>query len=70
MCVETYSNFKVFGRVIVREKMSTLGVGMIKEIKWIPYCIFLITEIVRIYYKNLNILKQSKNIIINHIITH
>jgi len=33
MCVETYSNFKVFGRVIVREKMSTLGVGMIKEIK-------------------------------------
>jgi len=31
-CMELYSNFKSFGRVVIREKMSTLGVGKIVRI--------------------------------------
>ena len=33
MCVELFSNYKVFGRVIIREKKETLFVGTIKKIK-------------------------------------
>ena len=32
MCAELYSNFKVYGRVILREELKTLGVGMILKI--------------------------------------
>ena len=33
MCVELFSNYKIFGRVIIREKKDTLFVGTIKMIK-------------------------------------
>ena len=33
VCVELFSNFKTFGRVIIREKKDTLCVGTIKLIK-------------------------------------
>ena len=33
MCVELFSNYKVFGRVIIREKKETLFVGTVKKIK-------------------------------------
>ena len=33
VCVELFSNFKIFGRVIVREKNDTLCVGTVKQIK-------------------------------------
>ena len=32
VCVELFSNFKRFGRVILREKHATLAVGIIKEV--------------------------------------
>jgi len=34
VCVETFSNFKVFGRIIMREKKETICVGTIKKILW------------------------------------
>eukprot|EP00825_Cyclidium_porcatum_P039601 TRINITY_DN4842_c0_g1_i3.p4 TRINITY_DN4842_c0_g1~~TRINITY_DN4842_c0_g1_i3.p4 ORF type:complete len:114 (-),score=3.28 TRINITY_DN4842_c0_g1_i3:174-515(-) len=33
VCAEIFTNFQVYGRVILREKFETLGVGIIKEIK-------------------------------------
>ena len=33
VCVETFANFKIFGRVIIREKNDTLCVGTVKLIK-------------------------------------
>jgi hypothetical protein len=35
MCAELFVNYKVFGRVIIREKKETLFVGTIKKIKWL-----------------------------------
>lgn len=31
-CMELYSNFRSFGRVVLRESMNTLGVGKILKI--------------------------------------
>lgn len=33
-CMELYSNYKPFGRVVLREKMNTIGVGSITKIMW------------------------------------
>ena len=33
MCAELFCNYKIFGRVIIREKKNTLFVGTIKMIK-------------------------------------
>lgn len=33
MCVELFVNYKIFGRVIIREKKETLFVGTIKLVK-------------------------------------
>lgn len=33
--VELFSNIKSYGRIAIRERSSTIAVGMIKEIKWI-----------------------------------
>lgn len=33
ICAEIFTNYSVYGRVILREKFETLGVGIIKEIK-------------------------------------
>lgn len=32
VCVEIFANFKVFGRVIIREKKETVCVGTVKKI--------------------------------------
>ncbi|EGR27885.1 hypothetical protein IMG5_187290 [Ichthyophthirius multifiliis] len=32
LCAELYSNYRAYGRVIIREQMNTLGVGMITKI--------------------------------------
>lgn len=32
VCIELFANFKVFGRVIVREKKDTICVGTVKKL--------------------------------------
>lgn len=32
MCLELYSNCKAYGRVVLREKSSTIGVGLVTKI--------------------------------------